>query len=72
LGGRWRETLMWAKCDKVTVASFKRLNLVRVGKSREGKRLYNHDILAAERLLEIRKAVARSIGLPESMLTKSS
>jgi len=63
LGGRWCETRLWAKCDMVTVASFNRLDLIRIGKTSEGRRIYNRDALGDEQLRKVREAVARSIGL---------
>ena len=63
LGGRWQETTLWAKCDMVTVTSFNRLELIRIGRDATGKRIYNQDKLDPEQLLKLREAVARSIGL---------
>ena len=63
LSRRWQEIRLWAKCDMVTVASFQRLDLIRIGRDANGKRLYNQDKLDPEQLLKLRQAVARSIGL---------
>ncbi len=63
LGGRWQQMTLWAKCDMVTVASFKRLDLIRIGKTKDGRRLYNYTRLDDDKLLDLRQAVARSIGL---------
>ena len=63
LGGPWQETEVWAKCDMVTVASFARLELIRIGKGPDNRRIYNYERLDEQQLLNIRKAVARSIGL---------
>ncbi len=63
LSARWNATSVWAKCDMVTVASFARLDLIRIGKMQNGKRIYNCDRLSDEQLLKIREAVAKSIGL---------
>jgi uncharacterized protein YifN (PemK superfamily) len=53
----------WVKSDMVTTVGFYRLDLVRLGKDRSGKRIYRWDRLSAEQLKQVRKCVLNGIGL---------
>ena len=59
---------IWVKGDMVNAVGFHRLDLIRIGKDRFGKRVYLYRPLAAEVLREVRQCVLRGIGL--STLTR--
>lgn len=54
---------VWAKCDMVFSASFKRVNLWWRDKSVLGKRVYTPISISDEELAEIRKGILYSVGL---------
>jgi len=59
---------IWVKGDMVNAVGFHRLDLIRLGKDRFGKRVYLYRPLAAEVLREVRQCVLRAMGL--SALTR--
>ena len=58
----------WIKGDMIISVGFHRLDLIRLGKSQYGKRLYRFDLLPASEMREIRRCMLSSLGL--SNLTK--
>lgn len=64
----WNSELMWVKGDMVYAAGFHRLDLIRAGKDRNGKRIYQYHCLSDDQIKEVRGCLLRSIGL--SVLTK--
>lgn len=52
----------WAKCDIVNTISLARLDLVRIGKNTDGKRIYSYFRVSSDTLEAIRKAVFSCIG----------
>ncbi len=59
----WQSDGVWVKGDMVNAVGFHRLDLIRLGKDRNGKRRYLYDPLSAETIREIRACVLRAIGL---------
>ena len=53
----------WAKCDMIYQVSFERLSLPCYGKLTNGDRMYYQLPVGAEKLQEIRQAVAFALGL---------
>lgn len=64
----WTSDGVWVKGDMVNAVGFHRLNLVRMGKDRTGKRIYLYDAISDCNIKKIRQCVLRAIGL--SLLTK--
>jgi len=58
----------WVKGDMVVAVSFDRLDFVRYGKDRQGKRIYRINVLPEEDMRRIRACVLNSLGLAQ--LTK--
>lgn len=52
----------------VNTVAFHRLDLIRLGKDRTGKRIYRYNTLTIEQIKMIRECVLRALGL--SLLTK--
>ncbi|MBN9353189.1 MAG: type II toxin-antitoxin system PemK/MazF family toxin, partial [Hyphomicrobium denitrificans] len=59
---------VWVKGDMINAVGFQRLDLIRMGKDRQGKRLYYYSTLSNDQIKQIRECVLKSIGL--SALTK--
>lgn len=53
----------WVKGDMIYAVSLERLNLYRLGKNMERRRIYYYDRFDNKSLFEIRKTVAHVIGL---------
>jgi uncharacterized protein YifN (PemK superfamily) len=64
----WQSNGVWVKGDMVNAVGFHRLDLFRLGKAEDGKRIYRFDTLSAEQLKQIRGCVLKAIGL--TTLTK--
>ena len=64
----WESDGVWVKGDMVNAVGFHRLDLVRLGKSGTGRRIYLLTPLSDENIKTIRKLVLRAQGL--SVLTK--
>ncbi|TNE38231.1 MAG: type II toxin-antitoxin system PemK/MazF family toxin [Alphaproteobacteria bacterium] len=64
----WGNRDRWIKGDMVNAVGFHRVDLLRLGKDRNGKRIYQMSILPDEMLKEVRKCVLHGMGL--SSLTK--
>tara|TARA_R110000868_G_scaffold104337_2_gene287356 strand:- start:343 stop:771 length:429 start_codon:yes stop_codon:yes gene_type:complete len=64
----WGSDGVWVKGDMVNAVGFHRLDLLRLGKQPDGKRIYLLEPLSAENLKVIRTCVLRAVGL--SILTK--
>jgi uncharacterized protein YifN (PemK superfamily) len=60
---------VWVKGDMVNAVGFHRLDLIRLGKDRNGKRIYLYDPLSADTIKKIRACMLRAMGL--AVLTKS-
>jgi uncharacterized protein YifN (PemK superfamily) len=58
----------WIKGDMVNTVGFHRLNLLGLGKDKQGKRMYQTDILPPDMLAVVRRCVLHGMGL--STLTK--
>ena len=58
----------WVKGDMVVAVSFDRLDLLRYGKARDGKRIYRMDVLPAQDIRAIQACILKSLGL--AVLTK--
>lgn len=65
---QWESDGVWIKGDMVYSMGFQRLDFLRYGKDRSGKRVYHFDVVSAENLAEIQRCVLRAMGL--SSLTK--
>lgn len=59
---------LWVKGDMVYSVGFHRLDLVRIGKDRQGQRIYYFSSLSDQNIKKIRECVLRGMGL--STLTK--
>lgn len=64
----WDADTVWVKGDMIYAIAFHRLNLIRRGKDRDGKRTYHFAALSNDQIKLVRTLVLRSIGL--SLLTK--
>ena len=68
LPARWASDGVWIKGDMVYAVSFRRLNFLTHGKTRQGKRNYHVAPVNEDNLIEIRRCVLRAMGM--SALTK--
>ena len=59
---------LWVKGDMVNAVGFHRLDLIRLGKSIAGKRIYYYSTLSSEQIKQIRECVLKALNL--STLTK--
>jgi mRNA interferase MazF len=57
------QTDCWAKCDMINTVSYARLELIRLGKDSNGRRIYSSYAIDKETLRSIRKATAKTMGL---------
>ena len=64
----WQSDGVWIKGDMVNAVGFHRLDFIRLGKDRDGKRIYLYEPLSEENLKIIRECVLRAMGM--SVLTK--
>jgi uncharacterized protein YifN (PemK superfamily) len=64
----WHEGPNWIKGDMVYSVSFDRLDLIRLGKDKSGKRMYRYDTVSGEQLRQIRVCILSALGL--AALTK--
>ncbi len=58
----------WVKGDMVVSVSFERLDFLRYGKDRSGKRIYRYEVLPVDDIRAIRACILNSLGL--AVLTK--
>lgn len=68
LPAKWLSDNVWVKGDMVNAVSFHRLDLIRLGKDANGKRIYHMDAIEADQFKVVQECVLRAIGL--SILTK--
>jgi mRNA interferase MazF len=59
---------VWVKGDMIYAVGFHRLDFIRIGKTDNGRRIYNYQPLSNEEVKKIRECVLRALGL--SVLTK--
>ncbi len=59
---------VWVKADMMAAVAFDRLDFIRLGKDRQGKRVYCYTAVTPENLRRIRGAVLAGLGLAQ--LTK--
>lgn len=64
----WKSDGVWVKGDMVNAVGFHRLDLIRLGKDRTGKRIYLYGPLSDENIKKIRQCVLRAFGM--AVLTK--
>jgi mRNA interferase MazF len=64
----WGSNGVWVKGDMIYAIGFHRLDFVRLGKDRCGKRIYRMETLSAEQMKVVKSCVLRGLGL--SGLTK--
>jgi uncharacterized protein YifN (PemK superfamily) len=64
----WGSDGIWVKGDMVYSVGFHRLDLIRLGKGLDGKRIYRMDTLSAEQMNQVKCCVLRGLGM--SALTK--
>lgn len=60
----WGNQPRWAKCDMICAVGFHRLDLLRLGKDRQGVRQYQLSTLSSIHLRHISNGVLASLGLP--------
>jgi uncharacterized protein YifN (PemK superfamily) len=65
---RWQSDGVWIKGDMINTVGFHRLDLIRLGKTQQGKRIYLLEPLSYEIIREIRCCVLRATGM--GILTK--
>lgn len=63
LPGKFDAPEAWVKCDMVCAVSFDRLDLIRDGKDRDGKRRYRVNPISDNDLRMIRACILSSLGL---------
>jgi mRNA interferase MazF len=64
----WDSDGVWVKGDMIYAIGFHRLDLIRLGKDRQGKRIYRMDFLTDDQMKQIKTCVLRGLGM--SGLTK--
>jgi mRNA interferase MazF len=64
----WDSDGIWVKGDMIYSIGFHRLDLIRIGKDRSGKRIYRMDPISDEQMKSVKCCVLRGLGL--SVLTK--
>jgi mRNA interferase MazF len=64
----WSSKGIWVKGDMIYSIGFHRLDLIRLGKDRGGKRIYRMEPISAEQMKLVKCCVLRGLGL--STLTK--
>jgi mRNA interferase MazF len=64
----WDSDGVWLKADMVYSVGFHRLDLMRLGKDRTGKRIYRFDVFPEDQMKVIKSCVLRGLGM--SVLTK--
>lgn len=64
----WDSAECWVKGDMVCAVGFHRLDFVRLGKDKQGKRLYRYDPIPKLDLREVRRCVLNALGMAQ--LTK--
>jgi len=64
----WSSNGVWVKGDMVYSIGFHRLDLIRVGKRDDGKRIYRMETIAPEQMKQVKSCVLKGLGL--SGLTK--
>jgi mRNA interferase MazF len=64
----WDSDGIWVKGDMVYSIGFHRLDLIRLGKDRDGKRIYRMEILTADQMKKVKCCVLRGLGM--ATLTK--
>lgn len=64
----WGNLPRWVKGDMMSAVSYRRVELLRLGKDKNGERIYQTQTINREDLLAIRKCVLHGLGL--STLTK--
>lgn len=60
----WGNAARWIKGDMICAVGFHRIDLLRIGKTREGKRIYQTNTLSAIYLDMISNCVMQGLGLP--------
>lgn len=65
----WGNTERWVKGDMIYSVGFHRVDLLRLGKDRSGKRIYQTRVLGDDDFQSVRRCVLHGLGL--SALTKS-
>jgi mRNA interferase MazF len=64
----WASDGIWVKGDMIYSIGFHRLDLIRLGKSTQGKRIYRMDTISEEQMKQVKCCVLNGLGL--STLTK--
>ena len=65
---RWGNQPRWIKGDMVNAVGFHRVDLLRLGKNRQGQRIYQMEALEEELFIIVKRCVLHGMGL--STLTK--
>lgn len=64
----WSSDDIWVKGDMVNAVGFHRLDLIRLGKDENGKRIYHIDPIEEDQFIVVQQCVLRALGW--STLTK--
>jgi mRNA interferase MazF len=59
----WSSDGVWVKGDMVYSIGFHRLDLIRLGKDRSGKRIYRMDTLSDDQIKQVKSCVLRGLGM---------
>ena len=65
----WGNKDRWVKGDMINAVGFHRLDLLRHGKDRNGKRIYHYDTISEQQLHHVRRSILSGLGL--ARLTKA-
>jgi mRNA interferase MazF len=68
LSEHWGDHERWIKGDMINAVALHRIDLIRLGKNRDGKRIYQMQVLPKDLLMVAQKCVLHGIGM--STLTK--
>jgi uncharacterized protein YifN (PemK superfamily) len=63
LPGNLESDAVWVKGDMIYSVGFYRLDLIRLGKNADGKRVYRYDVLADQQMRQIKSCVISALGL---------
>jgi len=59
----WVSDQVWVKADMINAVGFHRLDFVRLGKDRTGKRIYRYDTIPAGDLQRVQACILKALGL---------
>jgi uncharacterized protein YifN (PemK superfamily) len=63
LPSSWESDGIWVKGDMVYSVGFHRLDLIRMGKSRDGRRIYRMETITEDQMRQVKSCVLRGLGM---------